>query len=89
MSYEMLNVGNGSFAFARKVNVITRYDYAKIKKEVSLLREGTNSSKLIDASKRKTVKSVIILDDGTHILSTISPETLVKRLSELTGGKDE
>ena len=80
MNYKMLAVGNGTYAFAERVAVITKFESARIKKEVAGLREGDNSSKLIDASKHKTVKSVIVLENGTHILSNLSPETLVKRL---------
>lgn len=89
MNYKMLAIGNGTYAFAEKVAVITKFESARIKKEVAGLREGDNSSKLIDASKHKTVKSVIVLENGTHILSNLSPETLVKRLADLSGGENE
>ena len=87
MNFKMLNVGNGTFARADEVNVITRFDYVKIKKEIARLRD--NSDKLIDATKRKPVKSVLILMNGTHVLSMLSAETLAKRMSELNGGNDE
>lgn len=89
MNLKMLNVGNGTFARADEVNVITRFDYVKIKKEIARLRDGENSDKLIDATKRKPVKSVLILMNGTHVLSMLSAETLAKRMSELNGGNDE
>jgi len=88
VTYSMLNIGNGTFVAANKVNVVVKFDSVRIKKEVGRLRDGEESSKLIDASKHKTVKSVIIMDNGTHALSNLSPETLVKRLAEL-GGTDE
>ena len=53
MNFDMLNVGNGTFVRADEVNVITRFDYVKIKKEVARLKDGDNSEKLIDATKRK------------------------------------
>lgn len=89
MNYKMLGVGNSTFAFAEKVAVITKFESARIKKEVAGMRDGEKSSMLIDASKHKTIKSVVILENGTHILSNLSPETLVKRLSDLTGGENE
>ena len=49
MNFDMLNVGNGTFVRADEVNVITRFDYVKIKKEVARLKDGDNSEKLIDA----------------------------------------
>lgn len=90
MNYRMLAVGNNTYVFAEKVAVITKFESAKIKKEIAGLRTSEeNSSKLIDASKHKAVKSVIVLENGTHILSNLSPETLVKRLADLSGGENE
>ena len=89
MNYSMLNTGNGTFVIARKVNVITKFDVVRIKKEIAKLRDGENSAKLIDATRHKAVKSVIIMENGTHILSNLTPETLVKRLADLTGGENE
>lgn len=51
--------------------------------------EWTIPGKLIDATKRKPVKSVLILMNGTHVLSVLSAETLAKRMSDLNGGNDE
>lgn len=84
----MLNTGNGTFVFAGKVNVITKFDSTRIKKEVAKLRDGEYSGKLIDATRHKAVKSVIVMENGTHILCSLSPETLVKRLAEITGGNN-
>lgn len=89
MNYRMLAVGNSNYVFAEKVAVITKFESARIKKEIAGLREGENSSKLIDASKHKTIKSVVVLENGTHILSNLTPETLVKRLADLSGGENE
>ncbi len=89
MNYRMLSVGNNTYVYAEKIAVITKFETAKIKKEIAGLREGENSSMLIDATKHKTVKSVIVLENGTHILSNLSPETLAKRLDALTGGENE
>lgn len=86
MNYKMVAVGNNTFVFADKIVVITNYESAKIKKEVAAMRE---SGKLIDASKHKTVKAVVILENGTYILSNLFPETLVRRFEGLMGGSDE
>ena len=85
----MVAVGNNTFVFADKIVVITGYESSKMKKEVLALRESEHSGKLIDASKHKAVKAVVILENGTHILSTLSPETLVRRFEGLMGGYNE
>lgn len=89
MNFKMLAVGNSTYVYAEKVAVIIKYDTAKIRKEISGLRDGEDSRKLIDATKRKAVKSVIVLENGTHILSSLLPETLVKRLADISGGDNE
>lgn len=89
MNILMLNTGYGTYVAASKVKVITNLEPARVKKEIARLRECENSSWLIDSTKHKAVKAVIILDDGTHVLCSITPETLVKRLSNLTGGSNE
>lgn len=89
MNYKMLGVGNNTYVFARKITIISNYDAVKTKKDVAILRESGQSGMLVDASKHKTVRSVVVLDNGTHILSNLSPETLVKRLEDMIGGNDE
>ncbi len=88
MNIPMLNTGYGTYISADKIKAITGFDSARVKKEVGRLRE-TNGALLIDSTKHKTIKSVVILDDGTHVLCSISQETLVRRLSNITGGNNE
>ena len=88
MSIPMLNTGYGTYVSALKVKAITGFDTVRVKKEVGRLRE-LDGALLIDSTRHKTVKSVIILDDGTHVLCSISQETLIKRLSNITGGENE
>ncbi len=89
MNYRMLAVGNSTYVSAEKIVAIVKFDSVKIKKEIAALRESDNSYKLIDATKRKQVKAVLILENGTHILSGLLPETLVKKLANLRGEGDE
>lgn len=89
MNVMMLNAGYGTYIAASKIKAITNLESVRVKKEIARLRECENASRLIDSTKHKAVKSVIILDDGTHVLCSITPETLVKRLSDLTGGLNE
>ena len=88
MNLSMLNIGNGTVLMAAKVNAIVKFDSVRIKKEVSRLRESEDNGKLIDATKHKAIKSVIIMDNGIYALSNLTSDTLVKRLAELMGGKD-
>lgn len=89
MNYRMLPVGNSTYVSVEKIVAIVKFDSVKIKKEIATLRESENSYKLIDSTKRKQVKAVLILENGTHILSCLLPETLVKKLSGLKGDYNE
>lgn len=89
MNYSMLNTGNSTYVIAQNINVITNFDSVRMKKEIARLRAGEENSKLIDATKHKAAKSVVIMENGVLVLSSLSPETLVKRLAELAGGEHE
>lgn len=88
MNIPMLNTGYGTYISAHKVKAITGFDSIRVKKEVARLRE-TNGALLIDSTKHKAIKSVIIMEDGTHVLCSLSQEALIRRLSNITGGSDE
>jgi len=85
----MFNIGLDTFVMADKVKSIVKYDSAKIKKDVARIREENIPGTLIDGTKHKPIRTVVILDDNTHILSALTPDTLLKRLNDLAGGKDE
>ena len=89
MNYAMLCVGNSTYILAVKVAVIIKFKSVRIKKEITGLREGESVGRLVDATKHKAIKSVVILENGTCVLSNLIPETLVKRLADLTEGDNE
>jgi len=84
-----MNTGLDTYVVVGKVKAIVKYDTVKIKKDIVMLREENRPGTLIDGTKHKAIKSVVIMDDNTHVLSMLTPDTLLKRLYELTGGKDE
>lgn len=69
-----------------KIKVILPYESTRVKKDIVALREEAGSGKLIDATKHKPIKTVVVLDDGTFILCTYTAETLAKRYKETQGG---
>lgn len=75
----MLSVGHENYVSKDKVSVILNINSNPIKNLVSAAR---TKELLIDATKGKATKSVIVLSDGYVILSSISTKTLaVERFS--------
>jgi regulator of extracellular matrix RemA (YlzA/DUF370 family) len=52
-------------------------DTAAVKR---LVREAKSSNKLIDVSRHREVRSVLIMDTGDVVTSFLSPEDLAHRL---------
>ena len=88
MNIFMLNTGYGTDIPIHKIKAVTGFDSVRNKKEVARLKETSNPL-LIDSTKHKPIKTVIILDDGTHVLCSMSQEALIRRLSHITGGNNE
>lgn len=88
MNYSMLNCGNGVYVPFIKIKAVVKLESQRLKREISKIRDGERSYKLIDETRRAGAKSVVILDDDTYVLSLLSVDTLLKRIREL-GGKDE
>lgn len=79
----MLSIGFGSYVMEDKIISIQSYVGAKLTKEVTSRKKEDAKGKtyLQDCTRNHAVKSVIICTDGTYILSSVSTETLAKRLN--------
>ena len=76
----ILPVGGSNFVTADRVLGVFEPDTAAVKR---LIREAKSSNKLIDVSRHREVRSVLILDTGDVVTSFLTPEDLAGRL----GGK--
>lgn len=75
----MLSIGHENYVSKKKVSGIYNINSNPIRTLVHIAR---TKELLIDATKGKATKSVIVLSDGYVILSSISPKTLaVERFS--------
>lgn len=79
---KMFNLGYGGYIPLGKIKAVLPYDSSRIKKEVQQLKESDAPGRLFDMTKRKAVKTVIIMDDDTYVLSNVSSETIVRRVRE-------
>ncbi len=72
-----VNIGYGNIVMANKILAIVAPDSSPIKRLVAELREN---GALIDATYGRRTRSVIFLDNGTGVLSSVQPETICARI---------
>jgi regulator of extracellular matrix RemA (YlzA/DUF370 family) len=78
----LLNVGFDNVVSATRIIAVVSAEPSPIKR----LREAAGRhQKLIDATNGRRTRTVIITDSDHVVLSSLQPETVAQRLSELTG----
>ena len=75
---KLFNVGFGNFVSEERVISILNIDSAPIKRLIRLARESGN---LIDASCGRKTQSVIIMNSDHVVLSALTAENLVNKIS--------
>lgn len=79
---KMLNCGFSSYIPLNRIKAVVPYESNRIKKEIQQLRNEDCPGRLLDLTKKKAVKTVLILDDDTYMLSNVAIETMIKRIRE-------
>lgn len=75
---EFVNIGYGNIISASKVVAVVSPESAPIKR---LITEARESGVLIDASFGRKTKSVIVMESGHTVLSSLEPVEVGERLS--------
>lgn len=75
-----LNVGFGNFVAIGRVLTVITPDSAPIKRHIANLR---SEDMLIDLTFGKMSRSLILLDSGQAVLSTVHPDTIVGRVEKI------
>ncbi|HDT14665.1 MAG TPA: DUF370 domain-containing protein [Firmicutes bacterium] len=78
----VLNVGFDNAVIKERVVSVLAVNSTPVKRMIEAAR---NAGMLIDATRGKKVKAVVITDTNHYIISAIQPETLIGRIS----GKDK
>lgn len=78
----LVNIGFGNMVSTDKVVAVVSNDSAPVKR---LVQEGKERGLVIDATFGRKTKTVIIMDNGSVVLSAIMPETVAGRFN----GKEE
>jgi extracellular matrix regulatory protein A len=87
MSPKLVNLGFGNSVVSSRVIAIVSPDAAPVKR---LRDEAREEKRLIDATKGRRTRSLVITDSNHVILSAIQSETLAQRFSpNFSLSKDE
>lgn len=76
-SIKFINIGYGNLVVANKIIAVVSPDSAPIKR---IIQEAKEKSTIIDATCGRKTRAVIIMDNGSIVLSSLQTETLGNRL---------
>ena len=76
---KLINIGFGNLVSAERIVSIVSPESAPIKRMIQDVRDR---GLLIDASFGRSTRSVIAMDSGNLILSSLSPEVLAQRAED-------
>ena len=77
-----LNVGFDNVVSAERIIAVASADPSPIRR---LREEASRHQKLVDATNGRRTRTVIVMDSDHVVLSSLQPETVAQRLSELRG----
>lgn len=84
MVVDMLHVGFQNFVPAARVVAVMSPDSAPVRR---LVQEGKRSRKVIDMTKGRKAKAVLVMDSGDVVLAAIATDTIAARLEISQEGK--
>ena len=76
---QLINIGFGNIVSAERIISIVSPESAPIKR---IVQEAKDSKMAIDATYGRRTRSVIIMDSGHIILSSVQPETVAGRVDD-------
>ena len=76
---QLVNIGFGNIVSAERIISIVSPESAPIKR---IVQEAKDSKMAIDATYGRRTRSVIIMDSGHIILSSVQPETVAGRVDD-------
>lgn len=83
---EMVNVGAQNYVVVGRVVAVLDSATAPIRR---VIREGKERGVLLDVSRHRELRSLIVLDDGHMVASFLAPSQVLRRLAEPTASLDE
>lgn len=86
MTPTLVHVGFGNMIVAERIVAIIHPTSAPVKR---LKEEAREAGRLIDATKGRKTRAIIVTDSNHVLLSAIQPETIVNRVYEGDSADDE
>ena len=79
---KFINIGNGAFVYANKISAIISSDADKVRKV--MLKHGCDrtSAEVYDVTDDAETRSIILLNDESIVVSSVSASELNKRFHE-------
>ena len=83
---KLINIGNGAFVNANKISAIISSDADKVRR--IMLKHGCDrtSAEVYDVTDDAETRSIILLNDESIVVSSVSASELNKRFHEDTEG---
>ena len=81
MSEKFINIGNKNFTNVDKIKNIIAADADKVRRFLKKHNLDRSSMKVTDATGEREVRSMLLLDDDSVTLSSVSSVALSKRAS--------
>ena len=82
---KFVNIGFGNLVSSARLVAIVGPESAPIKR---IIQDVRDQGKLIDATYGRRTRSVIIMDNGSVILSALQPETIDARINGKNDGNE-
>ena len=86
MARTLVHVGFGNMIVAERIVAIIQPASSPVKR---LKEEARAAGRLIDATKGRKTRAIIVTDSNHVLLSAIQPENIVNRISEGDSADDE
>lgn len=81
----LVNIGYGNMANASRIIALVSPDSAPVKR---LVQDARDAGHLVDGTAGRRTRAVLVMDNGSVVLSSLLPETLSSRLQGEGGGSD-
>lgn len=86
MTSDILHVGFGNVVIAHRVVAVVAPDSLPVRR---MVREARDKGLLVDASRGRKVKAVLILDEGHIVASALHPSTIARRMAPRAEHEDD
>ncbi len=78
-----MNIGYGNMANASRIIALVSPDSAPVKR---LVQDARDAGRLVDGTAGRRTRAVLVMDNGSVVLSSLLPETLSVRLQDEGSG---